>query len=448
VVSQRYSFMTISDNPNQPISFINGGDTRLAGPVVEAPCECRADRIRGNKMVAKLRPDFISFNGDFILNSVGSNPSNEWNEWFIDWEHATAPDGRLFPLMIATGNHEDDLANLSLGDPNFRDVYKLFNIPVKDVYYALNFGGNLMRQYVLNSELHACFDTEQLNWLTQDLKNYSTASNAPYWKMTNYHQPLVPNSHYDKRQDMYNCWAPLFDEYHVQLVMESHSHTMKTTHPITRDVTIPNDFNNAGFRRDDECGTVYIGEGNWAAPQRGAHEFRPRAWTRQLDEIRSFFYITVSKEEVKIYTPMFNTDAQYNGTAFALDNEQGSDLPNGVSLYEDLFLSSQTSSVYTLENTRNNCLDYVVSGVLNNVAKKGKIYPNPVVNELYVEFPYAINTTNISVFDALGKECKGVQIRKVGATKFAIDKDCLCSKVGYIMIKYNGNTETHKYIKP
>jgi hypothetical protein len=144
---------------------------------------------------------------------------------------------------------------------------------------------------------------------------------------------------------------------------------------------------------------------------------------------------------------MFNTDAQYNGTEFATDDVQGSSLPDGVALYQKLFLSSQTSAVYTLPNTRNNCLDFVTTGVLSNAAKKGKIYPNPVVNELNIEFPHAISTTNITVFDALGKECKGVYIRKVGATKFAIDKDCLCSKVGYIMIKYNGNTETHKYIK-
>lgn len=449
-LSQRFSFMTISDNPDIPISFINGGDTRLAGPLVDAPCNCREDRIRGNKMVAKLRPDFVSFNGDFTLNSIGSNANAEWDLWFQDWELATAEDGRLFPLMIATGNHEDDLSNLTFGDPVFRDVFKLFNIPVREVYYALNFGGNLMRQYVLNSELHACVDKDQLDWLTEDLQNYSTAANSPYWKMVNYHQPMVPNSHYDKRPDMMSCWANLFDEYHVQLAMESHTHSMKTTYPITRDLTIPNDFNSAGFSRNDDCGTVYIGEGNWAAPQRGAMDYRPRAWTRQLDDIRSFFYVTVSKEEVKVYSPMFTTEEQFTGVSTATDDIQGSDLPAGVALYDKIYLSNETEDVLTIPNTRENCLEFVdpTTSLLDNVVKHGKIYPNPIQDELFVELAPEITTSTIKVYDALGKECVGVQMKKLSATKYLIDAKSICSNVGYVLIKYNGNAETHKFIKP
>lgn len=450
-LSDRYSFQTISDNPDQPLSFINGGDTRLAGPIVEGPCDCRNDRIRGNKLVAKLRPDFIVFNGDFVLNSIGSQTNNEWDQWFEDWEYTTAEDGRLFPLMIATGNHEDDLANLTFGDPNFRDVYRLFNIPVKDVYYALNFGGNLIRMYALNSELHACWDKDQLNWLEEDMRNYSTASNSPYWKMVNYHQPMVPNSHYDRRNDMYNCWAPLFDQYHARLVMESHSHTMKTTYPIKLDSTAPYDFENAGFSRNDECGTVYIGEGNWAAPQRGEMEFRPRAWTRQLAEIRSYFYIQVTKSEIKIYSPTFSTDEMVNNTATATDNELGSDLPAGVTLFDEFFYDNTTNVEYIIPNSNENCLDFVQDptvGLFDNVVKKAKIYPNPVNDKLYIQLDQSMRDAKISVFDALGKECKGISLKQVSGNKYVIDASSLCSKVGYVMIKSNGDTETHKYLKP
>lgn len=450
-LSQRYSFLTISDNPDQPLSFINGGDTRLAGPLVEGPCDCRNDRIRGNKLLAKLRPDFVVFNGDFVLNSIGSQPNVEWDKWFQDWELTTAEDGRLFPLMIATGNHEDDLANITFGDPNFRDVYKLFNIPVKDVYYALNFGGNLIRMYTLNSELHACWDTDQLNWLTEDMRNYSTASNSPYWKMVNYHQPMVPNSHYDRRNDMYNCWAPLFDQYHARLVMESHSHTMKTTYPISIDANVPYDFDNAGFSIDNECGTVYIGEGNWAAPQRGELDFRPRNWTRQLAEIRSYFYIQVSKTQIKIYSPTFGTNEMVDNVTTATDNELGSDLPGGVTLFDQFFYTDEVSDVYTIENGNDNCLDFVQDptvGLNDNVVKKAKIYPNPVNDKLYVQLDQTANDVQIKVYDALGKECKGFDMKQISGTKYVINAQSLCSKVGYVLIKSNGDSETHKYLKP
>ena len=74
---------------------------------------------------------------------------------------------------------------------------------------------------------------------------------------------------------------------------------MKTTFPISRS---DEEGNDGGFIQDDFCGTVYIGEGNWAAPQRSLYP--PRDWTRQSASIRSFFYITVSEDDIAIYSPV------------------------------------------------------------------------------------------------------------------------------------------------
>ena len=174
VISDQMSIKTMSDDPNDPISFISGGDTRLgvevAGISIES-CDCRVDRQNGNRLVSKLRPDFIAFNGDFVRNTfLISSPNIEWQMWFDDWELTKGSDGRLTPLMVATGNHEDNVDHLGIGDPDFKDAYNLFNIPSKDAYYALNFGGNLIRMYTLNTEVHGCTQREQYNWFINDVR--------------------------------------------------------------------------------------------------------------------------------------------------------------------------------------------------------------------------------------------------------------------------------------
>jgi hypothetical protein len=78
-VSSRFKFKTLSNNPNDPIGFISGGDTRDGFKVFGTYTEscpsgnCLEQKRKGNKLVAKIRPDFVAFNGDFVMNQVTSN---------------------------------------------------------------------------------------------------------------------------------------------------------------------------------------------------------------------------------------------------------------------------------------------------------------------------------------------------------------------------------------
>jgi hypothetical protein len=440
-VSERFSFKTMADDANVPLSYINGGDTRLGFNQLFEPCECRQARQDGNRLVSKLRPDFIVFNGDFVLNSFLAlgQVNNEWRMWFEDWQLTIGPDGRMAPLMIATGNHEDDVDYPLVSDPNFRDVYNLFDIPNSDVYYALNFHDNLLRMYSLNTEIHGCFDMDQRNWLTADLQNYSTISNTPYWKAVSYHQPIIPHSDKDIRNDLRECWAPLFDEYNVQLAMESHSHSMKTTHPISRS---DEEGNDGGFIRDEPCGTVYIGEGNWAAPQRSLYP--PRDWTRQTASIRSFYYITVSAGSMKIYSPMFENIDNVNQ---ALDDDLGSPLPIGVTLYEDAVALEDAGPVIEILNNNEACSPGLPTAAGQNVIRRAEIYPNPVKSYLYIHLKEMLPDLEIEVYDARGKLCSDVRIQQVSALEYRIDASTICSNVGVVMIKHQGDAEAHKFIK-
>ena len=71
---------------------------------------------------------------------------------------AISADGRCYPIVTARGNHEKSNASIAA----------IFDVPHPDVYYALNFGGNLMRAYTLNSMFQV--NGAQLTWLENDLR--------------------------------------------------------------------------------------------------------------------------------------------------------------------------------------------------------------------------------------------------------------------------------------
>ena len=132
--------------------------------------DCLEKRRDGNKLVAKIRPDFIAFTGDYVMNQITSNTQNEWTTWLNDWQLTITQDGRMFPVTFSRGNHEDMF-----------DVHEMFDIPF-DEYYSLTINGGLLRLYMLNSELNACNDIGQLNWLTNDLQLNTGTATDPCWK--------------------------------------------------------------------------------------------------------------------------------------------------------------------------------------------------------------------------------------------------------------------------
>lgn len=90
--SRRFYFTTASNDPDDPISYIMGGDSR----------NNRTRRQKANILVSKLKPNFVTFAGDF----TNAATNTEWKNWFDDWQLTTGPDGRMIPIVPAEGNHE------------------------------------------------------------------------------------------------------------------------------------------------------------------------------------------------------------------------------------------------------------------------------------------------------------------------------------------------------
>lgn len=267
-VSQRMSFKTAPDTPDERISIISGGDSR----------NNREARRDANRLVGKLRPHFVLFNGDMTAGDT----DQEWREWFDDWQETMGSDSRLFPVVAARGNHEASNSSIT----------ELFDVSNAEVYYALSFGGNLLRVYTLNSMIPP--GGSQRDWLEGELR----ASKEVQWKMAQYHHPIRPHTRKKPEKDeLLINWATLFHQYRVDLVSESDAHMVKVTHPI-RPSQEPG--SEEGFIRDEAEGTVYMGEGCWGAPLREAND--DKSWTLASGSFNQFQWVFIDREKIEIRT--------------------------------------------------------------------------------------------------------------------------------------------------
>ncbi len=272
-ISRRFWFRTAPDRP-KPFTFICGGDTKSSGTAHEAG-------ILSNKMVAKLRPLFVVFDGDYC--SGNGTSAERWQLWLNDWTNFTiAKDGRIFPLLPVHGNHENGEKSV---------LNKLFNAPYQygnneNIYYSISFGDKLFHFIALNSQVDPGSDEKE--WLKKDLRAHKNFA----FTFAAYHKPFIP--HTSRKADntyQYESWAPLFYKYGVDIALEADSHMSKITFPL-RPSNEPG--SSEGFVRDDKNGTMFIGEGSWGASPRLNDDDKP--WTLRSGSFNQIKWIQVFPE--------------------------------------------------------------------------------------------------------------------------------------------------------
>ena len=426
-VSARFSFKTISDDPNIPISMIAGGDSRTNIPLIESCTDgdCRLQRQNGNRLVAKIRPDFVAFSGDFILSNYLSMGNVFYADWLEDWQLSIGPDadgGLIIPFMATFGNHEFN-----------DDIYNLFDITNSDNHYALSFGGNLFRFYTLKSieDQSPCVDTLQMNWLTNDLQNYTGTLSEPYWKIVQYHIPMVPHAKTTANQSMIDCWASLFQPYKISLAIEGHSHVIKYTWPLVPSAAPGSDF---GFIRDDANGTVFIGEGCWGAPLRSLYTYYNNDgaynWTRNQGEFDGFHYICISKQKIEIRTIKFDVVSTVGQVE---PNDPPCTLPANLSIW-----TPSNGAIVEILNPSTSVSDN------KNIKKKIDVFPNPTKGIVTLSTKSPIPNATIELYNGMGKLIKSEKISFLNDYKLNF-KD-LEHGAYFIFIKTNDYSESHKII--
>ncbi len=293
--SQTFSFRTAPITPNERISIIAGGDSR----------NNRDARLNANRLVSKLRPHCVVFAGD-MTNDDGAK---EWREWFDDWQQTFGAVGRIFPIIAARGNHEQNNAVIT----------DLFDTPSPKNYYSLTLGGNLLRIFTLNSSEPA--GGEQRSWLEKEFQRSADIR----WRFAQYHHSMRPhNRKKEERQEQFINWAPLFNYYKVQLVLESDAHVVKCTYPIR---PYKGAGSEEGFIRDDQNGTVYIGEGCWGSPLRTMDD--QKTWTRHSGMFNQFKWLFIDRQKIEIRTVVIDASEQTQ----ALTDQNNFTVPRGLTIW-------------------------------------------------------------------------------------------------------------------
>lgn len=431
-VSRRLHFRTMSDSPDDPISFVNGGDTRDAAPIFES-CDCIEERRRAFTLLNKVCPDFITFSGDFTNGRKYPgrvNIQRQWRDWFEDWELTLGENGRLIPIFPSLGNHEGREDTV---------IFKFFNIKLTtgEEHFALSFGGNLLRIYSLNTERKT--EADQISWFENDLQLYSTPGNEVYWKAVQYHKAVAAqgrNYAYEPELEFKDNFVSLFQKYGVRLAMEGHSHIFKVSWPA---VPTAARTSRQGFERNDSIGTVYIGEGNMGAPFRlvegGPNNLYP--WTRDAGtNFVSFFYIHVNKERMEVRTVMNKNNANLS---FQTCGEQGQELRVDAYTYsaED---GAKNDPVVIITPFG---LEQVVTAVPKFIRQDlGKVYPNPSNNILNVEMLSEARLEAVEVYDSFGRLRK--QVLQPDASRVQLDISTLPSGMYIVFIKTEAGIQSIK----
>ncbi len=409
-------FKTLPSSSEEPISFISGGDSRTGGYSNDDYLLHRSRRQACDSLVAKIRPDFVAFNGDYVIYGHESY----WSEWFSDWQYTLGENGHLIPIIPIMGNHEESL-----------DVYNFFDVADTNDYFSLQVGGNLLRIYSLNTYLEDC-DSTQTSWLENDLNLHTGTEIEPYWKYIHYHVPFVPHAAYSPDTTSRNCWAPLFEEYGVDVVGEAHSHILKVTWPISLSSDAASDH---GFIRDDENGIVYAGEGSWGAPRRNLYtyynESKAYSWTRNQSSQSGFQLVSLNNQKMEIRTVIAQNVIDVGQVQIF---DPPCTLPANLPLWDGDII---TINYKGLLNGNDNIEPYQTNELT--------AYPVPAKDRITVAFDTLNKESYIEIYNSLGaKIC--FQNIKQGSNSIALDLNNYQSGTYYLFLVTEDKVLSNKFI--
>ena len=251
--SAERSFKT-APNSTSDFQFVAGGDSR-SDPAM---------RVLVSQAMSHTNPSFVMHCGDLVSDG---RIQSLWDTWFTDVnDNWIGDDGLTIPVIPSLGNHEQNATN----------YYEQFALPGNEQWYYIDWGPTL-RIIVLNSESQI---SEQAVWLENVLN--STSQDA--WKIVMFHRNVYFSGWHDNNTDIQQYWVPLFDEYHVDIVIQGHTHHYHRTLPMYNN-TVASSYQND---------TMYLTSGAWGAP---LHPYENQSYSAYGNSTYHFTLINVFKND-------------------------------------------------------------------------------------------------------------------------------------------------------
>jgi predicted phosphodiesterase len=237
-------------------AFVFGGDSRT-DPF---------HRSEVSKAMSHFGPSFVLHCGDMVED--GTN-QGQWDSWFSDLDmNWTSDNGLTIPVIPTLGNHERNSTN----------YYEQFVLPGNEQWYYYDWGPTL-RVIVLNSEaLPSQISMDETNWLE------SVLSQTPnyMWKIVMFHRNVYYSGGHSNATDLQQYWVPIFDRYHVDIVVQGHTHNYQRTKPM----------NNSALVFSYSVGTMYVTAGGWGAP---INSYFPQPYSAYGSDVYHFVLANVYK---------------------------------------------------------------------------------------------------------------------------------------------------------
>lgn len=241
----------------------------------------------------------------------------------------------VFPSI---GNHDYDYTSQKQDDPSIA-YFQNFSLPTQgelkgvpsnsEAYYSFDYGNVhfvCLDSYAWGKDNQRLFDgpSEQLNWLTNDLK-----ANKQDWTVVFFHYPPYtkgsydsdaknPDANYNNRYNiplvnLRNMLVPIFDKYKVDLVLTGHSHVFERSKPLlghtgtsdTFDPKIHNPSSSSGkyngddnscpylFDTNSQSGTIYVVNGVGGGTKNPLSDFPHKAMYYSNASVNGSFYVEI-----------------------------------------------------------------------------------------------------------------------------------------------------------
>ena len=190
---------------------------------------------------------------------AGASDTDFQNNFFQVYQNG--PILKQSGLFPSTGNHDYDFTSVNQDDPRIA-YFQNFTLPKNgelsgvpsnhEAYYSFDYGN----VHFICLDTHAWGEDKlrlwdgpsaQMTWLKKDL-----AANKQDWTVVYFHYPPYTKGSYDSDSNtgfnlplynLRNLLVPIFDEYHVDLVLSGHSHIFERSKPMKGHLGTSDTFN-------------------------------------------------------------------------------------------------------------------------------------------------------------------------------------------------------------
>lgn len=210
--SEWFHFTTASDG-EKAFSFLYFGDA-------QNDLKSRWSRTIRGAYSKMPNANFLLHAGDLINQA---NKDHEWGEWFYagGWIFGT------MPSVATPGNHE--YARTSAGGERILSIHwrPTFALPqngpegLEETAYYLDYQNT--RIISINSQAFLSSEKDrkaQVTWLEQIL-----TENRQKWTIVTMHHPVHSSAKGRDNKELQEFLQPLFEQHHVDLVLQGHDHT-------------------------------------------------------------------------------------------------------------------------------------------------------------------------------------------------------------------------------